>query len=104
MKIEINEQSIEAITEIAGQHDDKPNNIRIYVAGMGCSGPSFGLALDEVKEEDLAYETSGVKFLMNKDLVDQFGDIKVEQTPRGFVVEPVNKQESACGSCSGSCS
>lgn len=100
MRIEINEQSIKAITEIANQHDDKPNNIRIYVAGMGCSGPSFGLALDEAKEEDLTYEAGGVKFIMEKDLVENFGDIKVEQTPRGFVVEPVNKPESACGSCS----
>ena len=103
MKIEINAESIAAISKIVDQHEDKPNNVRVYVAGMGWSGPSFGLALDELKEEDLKFEADGISFIMEKDLFDTFGDIKIEQTPRGFIVAPVAPQESGCGSCGGSC-
>lgn len=78
MKILTDKDTIKAIKDITAEMQDQPKNIRLYVAGFSCSGPSFGLALDEIQEGDLSYEEEDVTFLMEEALYDQFGDIKVE--------------------------
>jgi hypothetical protein len=35
MKIQTNQETVEAIKKIVDQQADQPNNIRIYIAGMG---------------------------------------------------------------------
>jgi len=104
MKIQTNDATIEAIKKVMEGQGDQPQNIRIYVAGMGCSGPSFGLTLDEKAEGDLVDDSNDVTFLLAKDIHDQMGDIIVELTEGGYLVRPVNPPESACGSCGGGCS
>lgn len=103
MNIQTNQETIEAIKLIVNQQEDQADNIRVYIAGMGCSGPSFGLTLDEIADADLVDESHDVKFIMAKEIHDQVGDIIVELTDGGYLVKPVNEVASACGSCSGSC-
>lgn len=101
MKILTTSETIKAIKDITAEIQDQPTNIRLYVSGFSWSGPSFGLALDEQKEEDLVYEEDGVTFVMEETLYDQFGDIKVDSMGGGFMVMPANSQGGGCGSCSG---
>lgn len=104
MKIATTTQTIEEIKSIIAQNPDEGNDVRIYVAGMGCSGPAFGLALDTRNNEDIVYEEGGQVFIMEPNFFEQFGDFKVEYTQRGYLVEPVNKDvvgPSDCGTCSG---
>lgn len=104
MKIATTTQTIEEIKSIIAQNPDEGNDVRIYVAGMGCSGPAFGLALDTRNNEDIVYEEGGQIFIMEPNFFEQFGDFKVEYTQRGYLVEPVNKDvlgPSDCGTCSG---
>lgn len=103
MKIQTNQETIEAIKGIIEQQADQPDNIRIYIAGMGCSGPSFGLTLDEIGEKDLKDDSNDVTFVMTKEIHEQVGDMIVELAGGGYMVKPVVQQESACGSCAGSC-
>jgi len=103
MKVETNQETIEAIKKLVEQQEDQPKNIRIYIAGMGCSGPSFGLTMDELTETDLVDESNDIKFIMGKDIHDQVGDVMVKLTDGGYLVKPMIETESACGSCSGSC-
>jgi len=103
MKIQTNQETVEAIKGIVKQQADQPSNVRIYIAGMGWSGPSFGLTLDELSENDLQDDTNDVTFIMAKDIYEQIGDIMVELSGGGYMVKPVQQAESACGSCSGSC-
>jgi hypothetical protein len=70
---------------------------------MGWSGPSFGLTLDELSENDLKDETNDVTFIMAKDIYEQVGDIQVELSGGGYMVRPVEQSASDCGSCAGSC-
>jgi len=37
---------------------------------------------------------------MEKDLYEQFGEMKVEYMNNGYFVAPTNQQEADCGSCS----
>lgn len=103
MKIHTNVETVDAIKTVIAQQADKPNTIRVFLAGMGCSGPSFGLALDDQKETDLVDPETGINFIMDTDLFNQFGDIKVEFRETGYYVAPINQVESTCGSCGGGC-
>lgn len=104
MKIQTNKETIDAIKTLIEGQVDQPGNVRVYVAGMGCGGPSFGLTLDEVNDgEDLLDNSNEINFIMAKEIHDQVGDVIVEQSGTGYLVKPVNQVESACGSCSGSC-
>ena len=102
MKVLADKFAIDRLNEILQQYSDKPNTVRIYVAGMGWGGPSFGLALDEQNENDFIYEETDVKFIMEKDLYNQYGDIVIESAGQSFRVVPKNMAgDSACGGCSG---
>jgi hypothetical protein len=64
------------------------------------------LALDEPKDTDGVYETGGFKFLLDKELAQQTGEIKIDMTYYGFSVDAQNPMGGgSCSSCStGSCS
>jgi len=70
------------------------------------------LALDELKDGDDVFENDGIKFLVNKDLLMQCKEIKVDfvdSGPRsGFAISspvPIGGGGcgSSCGSSGGSC-
>ncbi|MGX8796141.1 hypothetical protein ACR6HW_08685 [Fusibacter sp. JL298sf-3] len=99
MYIVTNEETCAQIGEVLSAQADKPQNIRVFIAGNGCSGPSFGLGLDNVNEGDLQENIHGVNFVVEKAVFDAMGEIKVEWAGNGYSVQPVNVQPSACGSC-----
>ncbi len=101
MKIQTNQETVEAIKKI--MEDQEYKSIRIYIAGTGCSGPSFGLTLDKEGVNDVRNDEHGLTFLMTKDNYDQAGDMIVELTAGGYLVKPVKSLESGCSSCAGSC-
>ncbi len=103
MKVQINQETLNAMKSVIEANSEQPDNIRIYIAGMGWSGPSFGLTLDEFnKEEDLIDESNEIKFLMSKDVYNTVGDMLIELSNGGYIVRPVNATDSGgCSSCSG---
>ncbi len=103
MYITTNEATCDEIQKIIDQNTDKPGSVRIFLAGMGCSGPSLGLGLDEAKEDDLTEEHNGVTFVMQENIYDSMGEIMVEFKGDGYLVQPKVQQPSACSSCAGSC-
>jgi hypothetical protein len=71
---------------------------------MGWAGPTLGLSLDEKKDSDVLDDTNDIDFVMDKELYDTMGEIKVEFMGNGYMVAPVNQSQSDCSSCGGSCS
>ncbi|GAA3663559.1 Fe-S cluster assembly protein HesB [Asaccharospora irregularis] len=102
MKITLPETAVDTLKDILKDNQDKPNSIRVYFAGVACSGPSFGLALDEKKDDDLTYEFEGLEFVMNTNEYNTYGDIVIEDTGFGFRVVPENMKDQ--GGCDGGCS
>lgn len=51
----------------------------------------------------MTYEFDGVKFIMEDFVYQQFGDFRVEFLGGGYLVKPVDQEETDCSSCSGSC-
>jgi Fe-S cluster assembly iron-binding protein IscA len=70
--------------------------IRIALMQGGCSGPSLGLALDEAKASDKVFEEGTLKFLVDGDLLDKCGTVKV-----GFAITSANSLGTGGGCCSG---
>lgn len=101
MKIQTNQETLDAIKTVMA--DQEFDSVRIYIAGMGCSGPTFGLTLDKEGVNDVKSEEHGLTFLMTKDNYDQVGDMVVELTSGGYLVKPVTPLEVGCASCAGSC-
>lgn len=102
MKVKVDVAAMDKLNETLKNYPDRPDIIRIYLAGMGWGGPSFGLALDEQNENDLVDESSGIKFIIEKGLYEDHGDFIIEQVGNGFKVAPVNlAASSGCGGCSG---
>jgi iron-sulfur cluster assembly accessory protein len=83
--------------------------LRVYVAGLGCSGPQYGLAFDiSARETDTVIESDGVKILVDPNSMAYLDGATIDyvDSPQGpgFRIENTNPMvASACGSCSGSC-
>lgn len=103
MKINTNQETIDAIKGIVSQQETQMEGIRIYIAGMGCSGPTFGLTLDNEGVDDVRNDEHGLTFLMTRANYDQVGDMIVELTQGGYLVKPVTPVATGCASCGGSC-
>ena len=79
------------VTELATQNLKsymEQNNIdsalRVAIMGGGWAGPSLGLALDEPKETDAKYEQDGLTFLVDNNLLDTCGAIKIDFIDSGM--------------------
>lgn len=103
MKIQTNQETLDAIKGVMADQGEELDGIRIYIAGMGCSGPTFGLTLDKEGVDDVRNEEHGMTFLMTKDNYEQVGDMIVELTSGGYMVKPVTPLATGCSSCAGSC-
>ncbi len=103
MKVEAAQSALDVLKEIIEEQTDQPTSVRMYFAGAACSGPSFGLALDEKKDSDLLYSLDGIDFIMDSQEYEQFGDMLIQDLGGGFRVIPekLKDMESGCGSCSG---
>ena len=102
MKITLPETAVNTLKDILKDNQDRPNNIRVYFAGIGWGGPSFGIALDEQKAEDLEYDIDGLHFIMSSEDFNKYGNIVIEDTGYGFKVAPENMQDD--NGCGGGCS
>ena len=100
---EVTSLASEKIIEFLKDKNEKPS-IRIMLAEGGCAGPTLGLALDdEEKDTDETFESVGLKFLIDKDLIEKVKPIKIDyQTSmygEGFKIESSLPAKS-CGTCS----
>lgn len=83
------------------------DTIRINLAGIGCGGPSFNLVIDEPKSNDEAVKIGNIIFLVDKDLVAEFGGFVMKSAEEtgldSFSLEPLFKGDygDGCSTCSG---
>jgi iron-sulfur cluster assembly protein len=80
------------------EHDDLA--LRIYVSKGGCSGFSYGMALDAAQEEDSVFEFNGVKVVVDPLSAPYLDGIEVDYVNSmmggGFSINNPNAA-SSCG-------
>jgi iron-sulfur cluster assembly accessory protein len=79
--------------------------LRVYVAGGGCCGVNFGMALDNnFRDVDTTFEANGVKVVVDEVSIDYLRDATVDfvndpQHGAGFAVSSPNAKSGGGCSC-----
>lgn len=114
-----------AVRDIMTERKLEGYALRVYVAGGGCCGVNFGMALDNnFRDVDTTFDAGGVKVVVDEVSIDYLRGATVDfvndpQLGAGFAVNSPNVKghshgeggcacgsngaESSCG-CGGSCS
>src|SRR5689334_24305835 len=105
-----------AVSDILTERKLDGYALRVYVAGGGCCGVNFGMALDNnFRDVDTTFETDGVKVVVDEVSIDYLRDATIDfvNDPHhgaGFAVNSPNAKGHshgeggcACGSDGGSC-
>jgi iron-sulfur cluster assembly protein len=84
-------------------HENPDAGLRVAVRGGGCSGFQYQLALDEPRDEDEVFETSGIKVFVDQESLRYVEGSQVDWTESfqgsGFEVTNPNVVASCgCGS------
>ena len=97
-------KAAEKILTFMKEETDKPEYLRVYVQGGGCSGLSYGMSFEKAKEEDdVLIEESGVKILVDSYSQDYLKGANVDYIESlmgaGFKINNPNVTKScSCGS------
>lgn len=101
--LEVTEKATEKVKEFFKSRDTV-SPLRIFVAGVACSGPQLGMALDEANDNDEKIETDGFTYVVERQLLEDAKPIKVDfittDQGEGFIITSNLKGASGCGSCS----
>lgn len=105
MPIKLSERAVTELKDLMASQDKSQAALRVWVAGGGCSGLSYGLALDDSSPEegDQVFEQSGIRIFVD-DLSLHYMDGStvdfVEDTlGGGFKIDNPNAVSSCgCGS------
>jgi len=104
-----------AVNDILSERKLDGYALRVFVAGGGCCGVNFGMALDNnFRDLDTTFESEGVKVVVDETSIDYLRGAKIDfvndpERGAGFVVDSPNAKsghehgEEGC-SCGGSCS
>lgn len=98
----------QAVKDIISQRNLEGYALRVYVAGGGCCGVNFGMALDNnFRDVDTTFESNGIKVVIDEMSIDYLRNATVDfvndpQRGAGFSVDSPNakKNSSACA-CGG---
>lgn len=101
--VTVTPKAAEKIREFMAEETDKPEFLRIYVQGGGCSGLSYGMGFEKAAEEDdTLIEESGVKLLVDSYSQDHLKGANVDYIESlmgsGFKINNPNVTKScSCG-------
>ena len=114
--ISLSAAASDAVRNILTERNLEGYALRVYVAGGGCCGVNFGMALDNnIRDVDTTFEANGVRVVVDEVSIDYLRGAKIDfvNDPvhgAGFAVDSPNAQkhehahgEGECG-CGGSCS
>jgi iron-sulfur cluster assembly accessory protein len=104
----------DAVKNILAERKLEGYALRVYVAGGGCCGVNFGMALDNnFREVDTTFDMNGVKVVVDEVSIDYLRGATIDfvndpERGAGFAVDSPHAKghdhgEGGCG-CGGSCS
>lgn len=96
----------EKVKEVLAEHRKTDHALRIFVRGMSCSGPAYGMALDkEARPDDTVTEINGIRLLIDPVSAEYVEGAEIDYVDglmgRGFTIQNPSLQSAGCG---GGCS
>ena len=101
--ITVTPKAAEKIKEFMAEEAEKPEFLRVYVQGGGCSGLSYGMGFEKQPEEDdKVLEENGVKLIVDSYSQDHLKGANVDYIESlmgsGFKINNPNVTKScSCG-------
>ena len=101
--ITVTPKAAEKIIEFMKEEAEKPEYLRVYVQGGGCSGLSYGMGFEKAPEEDdTVFEENGVKLIVDSYSIDHLKGANVDYIESlmgsGFKINNPNVTKScSCG-------
>ncbi len=101
--ITITPKAVTKAKEFMTSENKKDAGLRVYVAGGGCAGLSYGMALeDKASDEDIVIEEGGLKLFLDPMSVQYLKGSNIDYVENlmgsGFKIENPNVVSScACG-------
>ena len=105
--IKVSDSAASKAKTVLEQRGRPDGALRLFVAGGGCSGPQFGMALaDAAESDDTELEFGGVRFLVDSESAPFLDGAEVDYIDdvvrSGFTIFNPNVQSG--GGCGGGCS
>ncbi len=98
--IEITDTAAAELRSLLQKEKKTDHGLRIFAAGMGCSGIQYGLTLEKTpKNGEEVSESNGIKIFYDKDIQDDIDEFKIDfidnEYGKGFIIDNPNAR---CGS------
>ncbi len=100
--VDITDLAAEELKNLLEQENKQDHALRIFMAGMGCSGIRYGMSLDDTKkDEDVELTSNGVRILIASSIQEPLDGAEIDfidnEEGKGFIIRDTNAPE--CGSC-----
>ena len=100
--VDITDLAAEELKNLLEQENKQDHALRIFTAGMGCSGIRYGMSLDDTKkEEDVELTSNGVRIIIASSIRESLDGAKIDfidnETGKGFIIKDSSAPQ--CGSC-----
>ena len=106
--IEISDAGYQEFNDLLEANDIEPKVVRLALAGFGCSGPRFGLMVDEATDSEVVEVIKDITFIVAKDLYDEYQGFVIlsdeENYGGGMSLRPKKIDENiGCSTCATGC-
>lgn len=106
--IEISDAGYQEFNDLLEANDIEPKVVRLALAGFGCSGPRFGLMVDEPSDSDVVEVIKDITFIVAKDLYEEYQGFVIlsdeENYGGGMSLRPKKIDENiGCSTCATGC-
>lgn len=107
----IDDTAYKEFKELLDNANVESYNVRIALDRVGCSGPIFGVCIDEANDDDDIEIINEITFISEKSLIGEYGGFIIvsseENNGKGVgmkpIVTPSKGCDSECGGCGRSC-
>lgn len=99
--VDITDLAAEELKNLLEQENKQDHALRIFMAGMGCSGIRYGMSLDDTKkEEDVELTSNGVRIFIPSSIHESLNGAEIDfidnEVGKGFIIRDPNAPQ--CGS------
>ncbi len=107
--ISITETASEKVRELLASEEREGQALRVFVRGMGCSGPAYGMALDDsTRPDDAVTELFGIKIVVDQASAQYVEGAQIDYVDslmgKGFTINNPNAAPAGGGGgCGGGC-
>jgi iron-sulfur cluster assembly protein len=98
--VTLSAKAAEMVRDILAKEDNDSLALRVYVAGGGCSGLQYGMALDDPSDEDVTINYEGIRVVIDNESLRFIEGSEIDYVDSlmgaGFTVNNPNAV-SSCG-------